>query len=179
MAVREAKIAELTPDAHNLNKGTPRGADMVERSLQQYGAGRSILVDKHGRVIAGNKTLAGAAAVGLEDVLIVTTDGTKLVVVQREDLDLDGDPRARELSIADNRASEVGLEWDAAELNRLVQEGAVNLDGLFFPNELDAVLREATKGAPEAPEGFPEVGEDLATDYCCPKCGYQWSGKPK
>jgi len=31
----------------------------------------------------------------------------------------------------------------------------------------------------EAPEEFPEYGEDIETEYCCPKCGYQWSGRPK
>jgi len=30
--------------------------------------------------------------------------------VQREDLDLANDPRARRLSIADNRAGEIGLD---------------------------------------------------------------------
>lgn len=29
------------------------------------------------------------------------------------------------------------------------------------------------------PEDFPEYGDDLACDYKCPKCSYEWSGKPK
>lgn len=29
----------------------------------------------------------------------------------------------------------------------------------------------------EAPETFPEFGEDVPTDHKCPKCGYAWSGK--
>lgn len=28
------------------------------------------------------------------------------------------------------------------------------------------------------PEDFKEYDEDLETEYCCPKCGYKWSGKP-
>ena len=32
---------------------------------------------------------------------------------------------------------------------------------------------------PQAPEGFNEYGEDIATEYKCPKCGYEWSGNPK
>ena len=137
--IRHAKLADLTLDAHNPNKGTERGSYMVEHSLQQYGAGRSILVDKHGRVISGNKTLEGAAAVGLEDVLIVPTDGTKLVAVQRTDLDLEEDSEARGLSFADNRASEVGLEWDPAEIQRAL-DVEVDLSGLWFENELCRLL---------------------------------------
>jgi hypothetical protein len=30
-----------------------------------------------------------------------------------------------------------------------------------------------------APDGFDEYDENLETQYCCPKCGYNWSGKPK
>ena len=47
----------------------------------------------------------------LEDCQIVKSDGTRLIAVQRTDLDIN-DKAARELAIADNRASELGLEWD-------------------------------------------------------------------
>ena len=53
--VRNAKLSELVPDPMNANKGTERGAYMVRRSLEKLGAGRSVLVDKHGVLIAGNK----------------------------------------------------------------------------------------------------------------------------
>lgn len=33
--------------------------------------------------------------------------------------------------------------------------------------------------SPAAPEEFPAYDENLETAYCCPKCGYVWSGKPK
>lgn len=29
------------------------------------------------------------------------------------------------------------------------------------------------------PVDFKEYNEEIPTDYNCPKCGYQWSGKPK
>ena len=48
-------LADLTPDPRNANLGTERGLAMLERSLRETGAGRSILVDRAGRVIAGNK----------------------------------------------------------------------------------------------------------------------------
>ena len=31
----------------------------------------------------------------------------------------------------------------------------------------------------EPPASFKSFGDDIATAYCCPKCGYEWSGKPK
>ena len=112
-------IGDLTPDPRNANRGTERGVGMLERSLRQYGADRSILVDKHGVVIAGNKTLEQAAALGL-DVEVVRTDGTKLVAVQRTDLDLATDQDAKELGVVDNRSGQVGLDWDPPNLETVL-----------------------------------------------------------
>jgi len=83
-----AKISDLIPDSGNANKGTERGAAQLEVSLRKYGAGRSILIDRNGRIIAGNKTVENAAAIGLDDVIVVETTGDKLVAVKRIDLDL-------------------------------------------------------------------------------------------
>jgi len=43
--VKRVKISELKPDVHNANKGTERGVYMLQRSLGEYGAGRSILIN--------------------------------------------------------------------------------------------------------------------------------------
>ena len=51
-------ISQLKQDAKNANRGTQRGNAAVAQSLKTLGAGRSILIDKHGNVIAGNKTAA-------------------------------------------------------------------------------------------------------------------------
>ena len=103
-------IEDLRPDPENANLGTERGLRMLDDSLQEDGAGRSILVDRDGVTIAGAKTLERAADIGLP-IRVVKTDGTELVVVQRTDLDLDGEGeeqvRARRMAYRDNRSSEV------------------------------------------------------------------------
>jgi hypothetical protein len=165
-------MRDLKPDSHNANRGTERGAGMLEASLREYGAGRSLLVDKHGVVIAGNKTLEAAASIGLERVRVIETDGTELVVVQRTDLDLETDARAKALGVADNRISEVSLDWDANVLAELTATD-VDLSRLFSEHELATIVGET----PEAPAAFPEYDENIKTDYRCPKCGYTWSGK--
>lgn len=55
------KLSDLQPDDRNANKGSERGTYMIRRSLEKLGAGRSILLDKNGRIIAGNKTAESAA----------------------------------------------------------------------------------------------------------------------
>lgn len=172
-------IGDLVPDDRNANRGTERGNAMIEHSLRQYGAGRSILIDKNGKIIAGNKTVENAGLIGLDEVVVVPTDGSKLVAVQRTDLDLDSDPRARELALLDNRTAEVNLDWDAEVLAMLREEG-LDTSAMFSDAEMDMMSRQAEEDAPAvAPEDFASFDETIETDHKCPKCGYEWSGKAK
>lgn len=132
------KLKDLLPDQRNANKGTERGQQMVENSLRQFGAGRSILIDKNGRIIAGNKTAENAGAIGLDDVIVIQTDGTKLVAVQRTDLDLENDERAKELAVADNRAGQVSLNWDTDVLKELDAE--IDLSKFWTSTELETLF---------------------------------------
>ena len=68
---------------------------MLENSLRKYGAGRSILVDKNGIVIAGNKVMEVAGQIDLP-VREMRTKGNELIVVRRMDLDLERDQAAKE-----------------------------------------------------------------------------------
>lgn len=153
------KISELIPDHANANKGTERGRYALEASLRKYGAGRSIVLDKSGRIIAGNKTVEVAADVGLEDVIVVQTDGKQIVAVQRTDLDIDS-PEGRGLAYADNRVGELSLEWDAEQVLADINAG-VDLSALFRQDELDELLADLQ---PKGPEGDTEPQIDRAEE---------------
>jgi len=136
------KLKELKPDERNPNKGSERGDAMIEKSLRKYGFGRSIVVDKNMRIIAGNKTHENLLQVGMgEDAIIVDTDGKRPIIHRRTDLDLQTDPRARELSIMDNRAGQVSLQWDRDVLELLDNEG-LDLTQFWTEEELAQVLSE-------------------------------------
>jgi len=137
-AKRIGKIADLKPDSKNANLGTQRGRGLLEKSLRQYGAGRSVLADREGNLIAGNKTVDVAAEIDLP-VRVVQTDGNELVVVQRTDLDLDSS-EGRGLAIADNRTGETGLEWNTEALLDLSASGIVDLEEFWKPGELEELL---------------------------------------
>jgi DNA modification methylase len=154
------KLKDLTPDTRNANKGTPRGQQMIEDSLRNYGAGRSILVDKNLRIIAGNKTAENAGSIGMDDVIIVQTDGRKLVAVQRMDLDLETDKAAKELAVADNRSGQVSLEWDGGVL----QDLDIDLSKFWTEDELKAVFAEVVPAELLTDEdAVPEVPEEPKT----------------
>lgn len=159
-APRTAKLSELKTDQNNANLGTQRGLAELDRSLRELGAGRSILLDKQGRVIAGNKTLERAADIGFEDVIVVPTDGTKLVAVQRVDLDLESDPNAKRLAIADNRISELDLQWSPEQLLEYARQDPAITDGLWTDDEWESeILSSIAAGEEElhASEGKTTV----------------------
>jgi DNA modification methylase len=154
VGIKKEKITCLVPDGKNANKGTERGHRLLEKSLRQYGAGRSILVDKHGHIIAGNKTHEQAVDIGLEDVILVQTDGKQLVAVQRMDLDLETDQAARELAYFDNRSGELNLDWD---LGQLLADAEALPEGLWTDDELAELLAQ-TGIEPEPPaDAEPQV----------------------
>jgi hypothetical protein len=115
-------LSDLTQDPQNANQGTDRGREALAKSLQEYGPGRAVLIDRNGTIIAGNKTVEEAKRLNIP-LRVVKTDGNVLVAVQREDLDLGIDTRAKQLSIADNRVGQLDLEWDVDVLKRLQAEG--------------------------------------------------------
>lgn len=109
--IENVKISDLTPDNKNYNKGSEFGNSLIEKSLRKFGAGRSILLDKNNRIIAGNKTIENAASIGLDDVIIVETTGNQIVAVKRTDIDLDSKV-GRELALADNASAKASITWD-------------------------------------------------------------------
>jgi hypothetical protein len=160
------KLSDLIPDDRNANKGTDRGRGIIEQSLRKYGTGRSILVDKNGRIIAGNKTVENAGAAGLKDVLVVQSDGSKLIVVQRTDLDLKQDKAAKELAIADNRSAELNLSWDPEVLAELGAE--IDMTPFFSAKELGRIVGKggdsAGAGDKALNHGYGVMIENISED---------------
>lgn len=104
-------ITELVPDDRNFNRGTQYGKHLLEKSFGKFGAGRSVLLDRNNRIIAGNKSTEQYGESGGEKVIVVETDGTTLVAVKRTDIDL-GTSRGREMALADNRVAQVDIDLD-------------------------------------------------------------------
>jgi hypothetical protein len=70
------------------------------------------------------------------------------VAVQRGDLDLKKDKKARELAIADNRVGELDLEWNPEVLASL----EVDLKQFWNENELNALLKDFRISELSSPE---------------------------
>ncbi|GAB4042624.1 ParB N-terminal domain-containing protein [Spirosoma litoris] len=160
METSSGKLSDFTPDQQNANKGTEYGGHLLEKSLRQYGAGRSVLADKHGNLIAGNKTAEKAAEIGMDDVIIVHTDGTKLVVVQRDDLDLDS-KEGRELALLDNKVSQVNLDFDIDVVGSLALDYDIDVESLGFSDKDNKKAKKG--GSNDESNSEPEKPKDADT----------------
>lgn len=93
---------ELKQDPENFRVHGTKNKRLIKKSLKEFGAGRSVLVDKNDVLIAGNGV---AEQWGSRPVRVVETDGTELIVVKRNDLDTNDEKRKR-LALLDNHSSD-------------------------------------------------------------------------
>lgn len=114
-------IEQLKFDEHNFNDHTPEGKELIKKSLEQNGFGRSVVVDKNNNLIGGNGVVEMARELGKSKVVFVETEGEELVVVRRKDLDINSKV-GRDMALADNATAHVDLNWNNEELKKAREE---------------------------------------------------------
>lgn len=152
--IREGSLSELIPDDKNMNRHTPYGMSLIEKSIRENGLGRSILVDKDNRIIGGNGVVETAAAVGMENTIVVETTGDKLVVVKRTDVSLDS-KQGRSMAMADNATAAADLDWDAEAVQEVVDEWGIE------PQDWGVVLDELDEEVNASEDDFNEETDNV------------------
>lgn len=170
-------IDELVLDPGNSCIHDDRNLSAIGGSLQEFGAGRSILVDADGIVRAGNGTVTAAKLAGIDRVRVIETDGTELVAVVRKDLT---GARAVAAGLVDNRSSDLH-RYDAAALQKQLDEiGELELplDMLGLSDtDIEALLAPVDEPAEGEDDGEDSPGDGGPDEqfHKCPKCGFEWS----
>ena len=167
--IKQAKITDLVFDDKNFNRHTEFGMSLIEKSLRNHGAGRSILIDKNNRIIGGNGVIENAGQIGMEDIIIVPSDGTKIVAVQRTDIDLDS-KEGREMALADNATGSADLQWDAENLQQAMEEFSITPQdwGVFSNDDGSAFFGGERNGerSDEYDQFVDKFKPKLTTDDC-------------
>lgn len=168
MPVKPAGAARLPVGDLSTFPGNPRRGqvDAIAESLTANGQYRPIVVNQGsltGRpleVLAGNHTLMAAVELGWPEI------DTWLV-------DVDGET-AKRIVATDNRISDLGV-YDDLALFKLLD----SLEGLSGTGYSDKDLAALSKlqDEPVPPDDFPTFDDEIKTDFRCPKCSYEWSGK--
>lgn len=155
-------LTHIKPQRANANKHTPRGMKALEESIQRDGWVGAITVAADLETFDGSARTEVGVGAGFEDAIVVRSDGSKPVVVVREDIPSADDPRAKRLGIAANRVAELNLGWDADVLAELDAEDGLP-PGLFYSGELDALLNSTETVDPsELWKGMPEFEQEDA-----------------
>ena len=155
---RIVDLAELTPDPKNARRRTERSHGMLSRSMGDFGAARSIVIDEAGVILCGNGTVEAAAIHGISRVLVIPTDGNTLVAVQRTDLN---QTAKTGLALADNRSSDTS-EFDGKMLAQLVEaDQMLDISPWFTQDEFSALLNRDEVEPPDDTETSQKSGLEI------------------
>ena len=127
-------MEEIKFDKRNYRKHDKKNKSLIKKSLEKFGAGRSIVVDAEGEIIGGNGVYEQAQKLGLKT-KIVETDGSELVVVKRTDLKTD-DEKRKALAVMDNSTSDTS-EFDMELLTADFSVDELEDFGIELPEEED------------------------------------------
>lgn len=133
------KLGRFRPQTRNSNRHTQRGMGQLEASMRKYGYVTPMTAAADGEIIDGSARAETGATVFGDDVLVVHHDGTKPVIMVRDDIPSADTPEAREISIAANRIAQVNLDFDPEVLLGDLQAG-VDLSQFWRQDELGALL---------------------------------------
>lgn len=144
-------MSELKFDPKNYRIHGDKNKRLIQKSLVDCGAGRSILIDKEDCIIAGNGVYEQAQELGLK-VRIIESDGTELIAIKRTDLKTE-DARRKALALADNYTSDTSVFDVEAILEDFTEE---DIDAWEFSIETGDVF---IQGSNDPNKEFEDLGE--------------------
>ena len=130
-------MAKIKLDSKNYRVHTDKNKMIIDKSLKELGAGRSILIDSENEIIAGNGVFEQAEKQNIK-IKIVETDGTELIAVKRTDLKTN-DKKRKKLALIDNHSTDtsnfdfevINVDFGEVELEEWgVDSSNINIDEL-------------------------------------------------
>ena len=162
-------------DQNNYRIHSAENKQVIKKSLEDCGAGRSILIDNENEIIAGNGVYEQAKKLGIP-VRVIETKGDELIAVKRTDLKTE-DQKRKVLAVMDNTTSDSSefdiekLESDfgVGELSDFGIEGIGDVmagdDDIPEASGSDSKKTSSSGGADNGDYGdLQEIGEDADAD---------------
>ena len=150
-------MEEIKFDKRNYRKHNDRNKELIRKSLNECGAGRSIVIDNNNEIIAGNGIYEQAQELGIKT-KIIETDGSELVVVKRTDLSTE-DEKRRKLAIMDNSTSD-SSEFDIELLSVDFEMPELKDMGIDIPEIKEKKLKDISDELKEEYEVVVECSDE-------------------
>lgn len=148
MQIVEKSIDKLIPYENN-PRFNDEAAEIVAKSISEFGFKNPIIIDKNNVIIAGHTRFKAAQKLGIK----------KVPCIMAEDLT---EEQVNAFRLADNKVSEFA-EWDFEKLKQeLAEIEGVNMDDFGF------MLKEIEKFKADTEEN---ESEKMQRRICCPRCG--------
>jgi ParB-like chromosome segregation protein Spo0J len=170
ITIQKIPVGRINPAPYNPRKDLQPGEpeyEALKRSIETLGYVEPLVWNKKtSTLVAGHQRFKVLQALG-----------AKAIDCRVINVDLETE-KALNVTLNSER---VRGEWDSELLGRLLAdlktaEYDFTVTG-FSEHDLARLLADALPA--HAPDEFRSVDETLATDYRCPKCTYEWSGKAK
>lgn len=160
-------IKDLQFDDRNPRTHPKENIDVIEHSMREFGAARSIVLDENNMILAGNGATKGAIKAGKQRVIIVDSDGTELIAVRRSNLT---EEQKNQLKLVDNRSNETS-DWDYEILQELLKEQTpeVALDLGWDEKELTDLLSGVFTDRTFTGDAEPEEKTENETELAEPQ----------
>ena len=154
-------MSEIKFDKKNYRIHSDKNKELIRKSLEECGAGRSILLDNTGEIIAGNGVYEQAQKLNIP-VKVIETDGKEIIAVKRTDLSNEDEKRKR-LAIMDNSTNDtsefdVELLKEDFEIVELEDMGVHVFDASNI--DVDSFFKDDDLNKEKEPKTIT-----------CPKCG--------
>lgn len=147
---------EIKFDKRNYRKHDDKNKELIKKSLEECGTGRSIIIDNENEIIGGNGVYEQAKKLNIP-VKIIETDGTELIAIKRTDL-ATNDEKRKQLAVMDNSTSD-SSEWELealAEDFETEQLQEWGLDAEFKSLDAEEVIEDEV---PEEVETRAKLGD--------------------
>ncbi len=182
VAYRLMPVSEILDNPKAWRKHPEKQRNALRAALDHVGLVKPLIFNERtNRLVDGAARLDLARRDGQEMLPVIIVDLSE----EEEALVLATLDPLSELAEVDTEALQRLLQevsFDDVTLMELLTEigadaGIAALDDLASDDSSPAAGDSAAQDG-EPPEDFPSYGEDIPTQFCCPKCGYRWSGKP-
>ena len=162
--VEQISLDELIPYARNSRTHSDLQIAQLAASIKEWGWTQPILVDESGMIIAGHGRVLAARKLGVESVTAIVAEGWT-------------ETQKRAYVLADNKLA-ANAGWDP-ELLALEFEELEAADFNVVLTGFDDEEIAALTSLDEPDDDSASEDDSSETDYKCPKCSHEWSGKPR
>lgn len=151
------KIEDLKFDQRNYRRHNDRNKELIKKSIEEVGFGRSIVIDSENEIVCGNGVVSQADK--KTPVKVIETDGSELVVIKRTDLKT-SDSKRKQLAVMDNSASDTS-DFDMELLQEDFSVDDLNDWGIEIKLEKESDLTDISDELKETYEVVCECNDEM------------------